>query len=59
MKKHIFETTTKILFMFLFGIVVILISLGIKQDFSRLKTTIFWTEMLCQLLSLTLYIALT
>ena len=49
MKKHIFETTTKILFMFLFGIVVILISLGIKQDFSRLKTTIFWTEMLCQL----------
>jgi hypothetical protein len=49
MKKHIFETTTKIIFMCLFAIVVILISLGIKQDFSRIKTATFWTETGAQL----------
>lgn len=51
MKKHIVETTSKIIFMFLFGIVVILISLGIKQDFSRIKTATFWTETGVQLLA--------
>ena len=51
MKKHIFETATKIIFLILFAIVVILISLGIKQDFSRLKTVVFWTETGAQLLA--------
>ncbi len=51
MKKHIFETATKIIFLILFAFVVILISLGIKQDFSRLKTIVFWTETGAQLLA--------
>ncbi len=49
MKKHIVETTSKVIFMFLLGVVVILISLGIKQDFSRIKTSAFWTETGAQL----------
>ena len=51
MKKHIFETATKIIFLILFAFVVILISLGIKQDFSRLNTVVFWTETGAQLLA--------
>lgn len=50
MKKHIFETTSKIIFMLLFAAVVILISLGIKQDFSKLETLAFWIEVSAQLL---------
>ena len=46
MKKHVFETTTKIVFLILFVVVVILISLGIQQDFAKLKTTEFWVEIL-------------
>lgn len=49
MKKHVFETATKIVFLILFAIVVVMISLGIQQDFSRIKTAEFWIEVSAQL----------
>ncbi len=49
MKKHIVETATKIVFLILFAVIVVMISLGIKQDFSRLKTSEFWVEVGVQL----------
>ena len=49
MKKHIVETATKIVFLILFAVIVVMISLGIKQDFSRLKTSEFWVEVGAQL----------
>lgn len=49
MKNHVFETVTQMLFLVLFTLLVVFISLGIKQDFSRLKTTEFWIEVGAQL----------
>lgn len=50
MKKHLLETTTKIVFIIIFTIVVVLISLGIEQDFSKLQTSTFWIKVGAQLL---------
>ena len=47
--KNTIETFVQILFIVLFGILVILVSLGIEQDFTRVKTTEFWVEVSAQL----------
>lgn len=42
--KNITETLSQIFFLTLFAILVILVSLGIEQDFSVVGTVEFWTE---------------
>lgn len=49
MKKSVLHTTIQILFLFVFTIVVIMISLGITQDFTKLTTSSFWVEVSFQL----------
>ena len=47
--KNTLETLSQILFLTFFAILVILVSLGIRQDFSAIKTAEFWTEVLVRL----------
>ena len=56
MKDHIFETLSQIIFLLVFTIFAILVSLGISQDFSVLATTEFWVQIASQLvLTMTIF----
>lgn len=44
MKNNFLETLSQIFFLGLFSVLVILTSLGITQDFTKIKTVEFWTE---------------
>lgn len=47
--KNYLETTIQIIFLALFSVLVILVSLGIEQDFSKIYETSFWIEVLLRL----------
>lgn len=50
MKNNYLETLSQILFLGLFSILVILVSLGINQDFTAIGTVEFWTEVSIRLI---------
>lgn len=47
--KNYLETAVQIIFLAFFSILVILISLGIEQDFSKIQETSFWIEVALRL----------
>lgn len=51
MNKHFFSTAIQILFCIVFSIVVIIISLGIEQDFSKILSITYWIQVVSQLSS--------